>query len=133
MPSSRSKCEKKGRVYVKKHKAYKDGPEIKSQCRKKSKSRKSKSRKSKSRSKKSRKSKSRSKKEKKGVKKSAEQEFRSLVKEICKNQVAETEDETPGEARSYQFGRGGLEYRPEPVARRPGDEIDDSMLGVFNY
>ena len=126
MPSSRSKCEKKGRVYVKKHKAYKDGPEIKSQCRKKSKSRKS-------RKSKSRKSKSRSKKEKKGVKKSAEQEFRSLVKEICKNQVAETEDETPGEARSYKFGRGGLEYRPEPVARRPGDEIDDSMLGVFNY
>ncbi len=122
MPSSRSKCEKKGRVYVKKHKAYKDGPEIKSQCRKS----------------KSRKSKSRSKKEKKGVKKSAEQEFRSLVKEICKNQAPsdlETpeDQDTPGEPRSISFGRGGLEYRPEPVARRPFDEIDNSMLGVFDY
>jgi arginine/serine-rich splicing factor 12 len=151
MPASRSKCEKKGRVYVKKHKAYKDGPEIKSQCRKKSrsKSRKSKSRKSKSKksrkskSKKSRKSKSKkskskkskskkSKSDKKSSKDSAKKEFRSLVRELCK----ETPGSTPDEPGSFQFSSSrsqpsGLEYRPEPSARQPFDAIDNSMLGVF--
>ena len=146
MPASRSKCEKKGRVYVKKHKAYKDGPEIKSQCRKKSKSRKSKSRKSKSKSrkskskksrksksKKSRKSKSKkSKSDKTSSKDSAKKEFRSLVRELCK----ETPGSTPDEPGSFQFSSSrsqpsGLEYRPEPSARQPFDAIDNSMLGVF--
>ena len=126
MPPSRSKCEKKGRVYVKKHKAYKDGPEIKSQCRKKS--RKSKSRTSKSRKSKSRKSKSRKSRKseaKASSKDSAKKEFRSLVRELCKK---ETPGETPGEPRSFQFAS-----RAEPSARRPFDEIDNSMLGVFDY